>query len=132
MGSSLFYPFRLFEFISHFSRYQFLVNYLNTLFRLIPAFGVYLVIAVVIFLCWGLGLFIILAPNVFEFSSYLESIASVIYRNFYEIREYNSLLTSKNSAIYQLVVLITFSIRFLLFTIIIALTSYLYKKATSF
>ena len=88
---SIFYPFRLFQFLAHFNTFNPAKTIINTVCRTTPGMIVYLVCVVLMVLGWTMGVYVTLSPLFPEFNSFWRSLFTMVCSNFQLIETYHSL-----------------------------------------
>jgi len=80
--SSLFYPFRLFQWLAHFNTFNPAKTIINTVCRTAPGIAVYIVCVAIMTLGWAQGAYVILSPYYPEFNSFPRTVYSMVCSNF--------------------------------------------------
>jgi len=75
---TFFFPFRIFQFLAHFSYFDPAKTVINTFVRTTPGIIVYCFLGVLMLVCWAIGIHFSLASMFMEFSTYHDTILALI------------------------------------------------------
>ena len=82
---SFFYPFKIFQYLAHFKFFNPAKTIINTFSRIAPGILVLFICYAIMFLSWGMAVFILLSPDFPEFSTYLKSLFALFSIDFLNI-----------------------------------------------
>eukprot|EP00347_Sterkiella_histriomuscorum_P022659 403337641 len=130
--ASLFYPFRAFQFFAHFKFFKPMRIYLNTIYRIIPGIGTYLILVITLYVCWAQSFYLVFSPYIKDFRNYFQSILTVSYKRFYDTQEFQDFTSNRDFSYMELAGLIQNWCNTFIFFFFIAMITALYKKAVGF
>lgn len=125
----IFYPFRLFAFISRFSFSIRMNGILNAVARMSPGLFSYLTIVCIISVCITVSSMLMLGPIIPEMNSFTGAYYMTLTVNFFNLPQFKEMISSPNQAVFTPLIIFGFQqlMTFLMVTFI-ALSVYLFSK----
>lgn len=124
----LFIPFRFYTLLSHFNFFTPFASLLNVLYRITPGLTTFSALLLVLVLSWNLGFYFFFSAFCFDFKSYVSSLISLIFYNFWESADYAYMVRySPHSFIFIGTVVVVVIARFTAFVLVVFMGVFMYK-----
>ena len=126
----IFYPFRLFAFISRFSFSKMINGTLNTVVRMSPGLFSYFTIVFIISICISVSSMLLLGPTIPEMNSFEGAYFMTLTVNFFDLPAFKEMITTPNQTMfYPLIIFVYQQLMTFSMVTFIALSVYLFSKA---
>ena len=130
--SWIFYPFRIFLFISRFNSSKNMVAHLNSIARTSPGICIYISIVTIVIVCIAFCSMMILSPYMPEMSNFISAILFTTTSSLFENQQYQELIQVDKSSFFWLFGVAVERCKTLILIFFIALAVYLFSKSVEF
>ena len=131
--AAFFYPFRIFQFFSHFKFFTPVRLFINTLYRMAPGVIIFTIFVAMSIAGWAQGVFIIFSPYIFEYRTISETMDRLLYGIISPRPEFSKFIEDNPDLEYLGIAGLVINLSHLVLGVIfVALITFLYRKANSF
>ena len=106
--------------------------YLNTIYRIIPGVWNFLVLVIIIYICFAQSYFLVFSPYLKDFRTFQQTILTIIFKQFYTTDEFEKFVQNRDFSYLKTAGLLSFLTNQFILMFFIALVTVLYKKAVGF
>jgi hypothetical protein len=131
--AAFFYPFRAFQFLSHFKFFMPVRIFINTLYRMTPGIIIFTIVVAMTLLGWSQGLFLVFSPYIYEYRTIVDTLNTLSYGLMNQKPEFIKFTENNRDLEYLGItgLLINYC-HLILLIIFVALSSFLFRKAAAF